>query len=83
MMSKWELSCGSNGRYIPEHQLQPPQSVNSIEQLCINLCNERLQNLFVKIMFEGENKFYQSEGHLHFLFSNEFYFRRFDFLWQV
>ena len=36
--------------------------MNSFEQLCINLCNEKLQKLFVDVIFEGDKKLYKREG---------------------
>jgi len=34
---------------------------NSLEQFCINLCNEQLQNFFVECVFKTENKTYKEE----------------------
>lgn len=48
--------------YLLDHQLNPPEAMNSFEQFCINLCNERLQLLFVDIIFELEKKLYTAEG---------------------
>ena len=48
--------------YILESKLNPPQSLNSFEQFCINLCNEKLQNLFVGLIFDMENAMYAEEG---------------------
>jgi len=36
--------------------------VNSLEQLCINSCNEELQQYFVKHMFKAETELLDSEG---------------------
>ena len=35
---------------------------NSIEQLCINFANEKLQQLFNQHVFDDEEKAYSSEG---------------------
>jgi myosin-5 len=35
---------------------------NSIEQLCINFANEKLQQLFNRHVFDDEEKAYSSEG---------------------
>jgi len=48
--------------YVLDHNLNPPQTLNSFEQFCINLCNEKLQNLFVNIIFDMENQMYAEEG---------------------
>lgn len=34
---------------------------NSFEQLCINYCNEKLQNIFVKFFFQQEQDMYKAE----------------------
>lgn len=36
--------------------------LNSLEQLCINFANERLQNHFVQHMLQAERKIYEAEG---------------------
>ena len=36
--------------------------VNSFEQLCINYCNEKLQDFFNRRIFEGDRQFLKSEG---------------------
>jgi myosin-1 len=35
---------------------------NGFEQLCINYCNERLQQLFVELVLRREQEEYQREG---------------------
>ena len=35
---------------------------NSIEQLCINFANEKLQQLFNRHVFDDEEKAYKAEG---------------------
>ena len=35
---------------------------NSLEQLCINFANEKLQRLFVGVLFESVQKMYEAEG---------------------
>ena len=37
-------------------------AVNSLEQLCINFANEKLQRLFVGVLFESVHAMYDSEG---------------------
>jgi myosin heavy subunit len=36
--------------------------INSFEQLCINYCNEMLQNLFNFVIFSTEKELYMTEG---------------------
>jgi len=48
--------------YVLPHNLNPPKSMNSFEQFCINLCNEKLQELFVKLVIELDQKMYIEEG---------------------
>lgn len=37
-------------------------SVNSLEQLCINMANEKLHQLFIDLLFRGSQQEYQQEG---------------------
>jgi myosin heavy subunit len=39
---------------VEKDELVPGKNMNSFEQFCINLCNEKLQNLFVKCVFTFE-----------------------------
>lgn len=41
--------------------------VNSIEQLCINYCNEKLQNLYIFYVFKAEKDTFINEGLEDFL----------------
>ena len=41
---------------------RPSSQVNSFEQLCINYCNERLQQLFIDRTLKGEQEEYDAEG---------------------
>ena len=36
--------------------------VNSLEQLCINFTNEKLQSLYLSFVFEKEKAFFKEEG---------------------
>ena len=36
--------------------------VNSLEQLCINFTNEKLQGVYLKFVFEKEKKFFKDQG---------------------
>ena len=47
--------------FTPLAQLDPPHLVNSFEQFCINLCNERLQQHFVSCVMTAEQKVYKEE----------------------
>jgi myosin heavy subunit len=41
--------------------------VNTLEQLCINFANEKLQQIYIQYVFEGEAKIFQDEGLLEFI----------------
>ena len=56
---------------------------NSFEQLCINYCNEKLQQLFIELVLKQEQEEYKRENiqwtqvrfhHSSFLFSNSWIF---------
>jgi len=48
--------------FVVDEQLMPKSGVlNSLEQLCINMCNEELQGLFVTVVFEGEKALYAEQ----------------------
>ena len=48
--------------FVDQRHLAPGTSFNSFEQFCINLCNEKLQNHFVKCVFSNEIAQYRDEG---------------------
>ena len=48
--------------FVEQAELKPGKLVNSFEQFCINLCNEKLQNHFVQCVFAVEISQYQSEN---------------------
>lgn len=48
--------------FVEKDQLMPGKVMNSFEQFCINLCNEKLQNLFVRCVFTFEINQYVTEG---------------------
>jgi len=48
--------------FVEDHLLVPGKTMNSFEQFCINLCNEKLQNHFVECVFKVEIAQYQNEG---------------------
>eukprot|EP00656_Telonema_subtile_P043448 TRINITY_DN4980_c0_g1_i1.p1 TRINITY_DN4980_c0_g1~~TRINITY_DN4980_c0_g1_i1.p1 ORF type:complete len:701 (-),score=184.47 TRINITY_DN4980_c0_g1_i1:156-2258(-) len=48
--------------FVEEKKLVPGKLVNSLEQFCINLCNEKLQNHFVECVFLIEIKNLTDEG---------------------
>lgn len=48
--------------FVHKDALVPGSVVNSFEQFCINLCNEKLQNHFVGCVFNTEILNYRSEG---------------------
>jgi len=48
--------------FVEQKDLKPGKLVNSFEQFCINLCNEKLQNHFVSCVFDVEIAQYQSEN---------------------
>eukprot|EP00656_Telonema_subtile_P046528 TRINITY_DN5300_c0_g1_i2.p1 TRINITY_DN5300_c0_g1~~TRINITY_DN5300_c0_g1_i2.p1 ORF type:complete len:697 (+),score=225.18 TRINITY_DN5300_c0_g1_i2:416-2506(+) len=48
--------------FVEKDQLMPGKVMNSFEQFCINLCNEKLQNLFVRCVFSFEINQYVLEG---------------------
>lgn len=38
------------------------ESDNTFDQICINYVNERIQNLFVKLMLSTEKQWYESQA---------------------
>jgi myosin heavy subunit len=58
--------------FTPTPQLKPPFLMNSFEQFCINLCNEKLQQQFVKCVLKTEQDIYFAElgEHVHIDFED-------------
>eukprot|EP00656_Telonema_subtile_P042724 TRINITY_DN4855_c0_g1_i12.p1 TRINITY_DN4855_c0_g1~~TRINITY_DN4855_c0_g1_i12.p1 ORF type:complete len:707 (-),score=167.75 TRINITY_DN4855_c0_g1_i12:1651-3771(-) len=48
--------------FVEQSQLVPGKVVNSFEQFCINLCNEKLQKHFVECVFGSEILNYKDQG---------------------
>eukprot|EP00656_Telonema_subtile_P056929 TRINITY_DN9247_c0_g2_i6.p1 TRINITY_DN9247_c0_g2~~TRINITY_DN9247_c0_g2_i6.p1 ORF type:complete len:1008 (+),score=215.87 TRINITY_DN9247_c0_g2_i6:201-3224(+) len=48
--------------FVEREKLIPGSVVNSFEQFCINLCNEKLQNHFVGCVFNSEILNYKDQG---------------------
>lgn len=48
--------------FVDREKLIPGSVVNSFEQFCINLCNEKLQNHFVGCVFNSEILNYKDQG---------------------
>lgn len=44
------------------HSCSAPHTTPSFEQLCINYCNEKLQQLFIQLILKQEQEEYEREG---------------------
>jgi myosin-1 len=55
------LLCTVIALYVPEHIMCAPHA-RSFEQLCINYCNEKLQQVFVELTLKQEQEEYAREG---------------------